>query len=111
MTTGRAVFSVRPWQDRDGNVGNPAAVIGIDVARRLCRRHDAPGAFVTLVDRRYALTGPLIAVGPALEMQRFLRRRARNSALDPDRAWLDRAHQALISDIVDRRRASSLGSR
>lgn len=99
-----AIFTTRPWCAADGSAGRPAHVLGIAVDRRLCRRHDAPAAFVALADHRYALTGPLIAVGPAPQMQRFLRRRARLAEPEPERAWYERAHQALIADILRRRR-------
>jgi hypothetical protein len=47
------------------------------VVRLLRTREDAPGALVQLADRRYALTGATVAVGPAPRLRRHLRRSPR----------------------------------
>jgi hypothetical protein len=104
MITRGAIFTMRQWSAADGSAAHPADVLGVDVDRRLCQRRDAPGALVSLVDRRYALTGPVVAVGPALQMQRFLRRRAQDARLDAERAWLERACHALVADVRHRHR-------
>jgi hypothetical protein len=99
-----AIFTVRPWCAADGSAGHPQHVLGIGIDRRLCRRVDEPGAFVALVDHRYALTGAVIAVGPAVQMQRFLRRRAQQALPESETAWFELVHRALIADILNRRR-------
>jgi hypothetical protein len=50
------------------------------------------------------LTRPVLAVGPAAEMERFLRRRVRQDAGSAEVGWLVRARDALIADVLDRGR-------
>lgn len=52
-------------------------MLGVAVTERLGTRSDAPGALVRLADRRYALTGPILAVGSRRQLDRYLRRRTR----------------------------------
>jgi cell volume regulation protein A len=52
-------------------------LLGVPVTERLGTRRDAPGALVRLADHRYALTGPILAVGSRRQLDRYLRRRAR----------------------------------
>src|SRR5262245_40495181 len=82
-----AVTSVRPWQDADGNPSRPTQVVGIEVVDQLRTRRDEPGALVALADGRFAVTGPLLAVGPAGELQGVARRRLARAATPADRAW------------------------
>jgi len=49
----------------------------VAVTERLGTRRDAPGALVRLADQRYALTGPILAVGSRRQLERYLRRRVR----------------------------------
>lgn len=98
------IFTLRFWRVGDGNAGSPEHVNGIAVTRRLCRRPDEPGALVGLADRRYALTGALIAVGAANQLQRFLRRRTALSRDADERAWLQAAAEALAEDLRRRER-------
>ncbi|MDO8187968.1 hypothetical protein Q5424_11490 [Conexibacter sp. JD483] len=74
------------------------------VARLVLRRTDAPGALVALADRRYALTGPLIAVGPPRQMRRFLRRRTALARERPEQIWLHAASLCLDADLRDQER-------
>jgi potassium/hydrogen antiporter len=82
-----AVTSVRPWQDSDGNPSRPATVAGLEVVDQLRTRRDEPGALVALADGRFAVTGPLLAVGPAGELQGVARRRLARAATPAERAW------------------------
>jgi potassium/hydrogen antiporter len=82
-----AVTSVRPWQESDGNPSRPKQVAGLDVVDQLRTRRDEPGALVALADGRFAVTGPLIAVGPAGDLQGVARRRLARSTTPADRAW------------------------
>ena len=82
-----AVTSVRPWTDVDGNPSRPTEVIGVDVVDQLRTRRDQPGALVALADGRFAVTGRLLAVGPAGELQGVARRRLARAETAGDRAW------------------------
>jgi cell volume regulation protein A len=82
-----AVFTARPWQDGDGDPGFPANVLGVDVLEHLRTRRDTRGALVLLEDGRYAVTGPLLAVGGASQVQRHARRRLAEESDDAARAW------------------------
>jgi cell volume regulation protein A len=82
-----AVTSVRPWKPDDGDPSRPSAVSGIEVVDQLRTRRDEPGALVALADGRYAVTGKLLAVGPAGELQAVARRRLSAASSPGDRAW------------------------
>jgi cell volume regulation protein A len=82
-----AVTSIRPWTEDDGDPARPAHVHGIEVVDQLRTRRDEPGALVALDDGRYAVTGGLVAVGPAGELQAVARRRLARAESPGDRAW------------------------
>jgi cell volume regulation protein A len=82
-----AVFTARPWTEQDGDPGFPQALLGVDVIEHLRTRRDTRGALVLLEDGRYAVTGPLLAVGGALQLQRYARRRLADESDDAARAW------------------------
>jgi cell volume regulation protein A len=82
-----AVTSMRPWTDEDGDPTRPSSVAGIEVVDQLRTRRDEPGALVALADGRYAVTGKLLAVGPAGELQGVARRRLARATSPADRAW------------------------
>jgi potassium/hydrogen antiporter len=82
-----AVTSVRPWQESDGNPSRPAQVVGLDVVDQLRTRRDEPGALVALADGRFAVTGRLLAVGPAGDLQGVARRRLARASTPAERAW------------------------
>jgi potassium/hydrogen antiporter len=82
-----SVTSVRPWQERDGDPSRPTAVSGVEVVEQLRTRRDEPGALVALADGRFAVTGALVALGPAGELQAFARRRLGRSGSQGERAW------------------------
>lgn len=68
------VFTSGPWQTADGDPGDPRTVHEIPVTTVVCRRRDGSGALVRLADRRFALTGSTMAMGPARKLRRYLRR-------------------------------------
>jgi cell volume regulation protein A len=82
-----AVTSVRPWEDGDGDPSRPARVGGVEVVDQLRTRRDEPGALVALADGRFAVTGRLLAVGPAGELQGVARRRLARADSPGERAW------------------------
>jgi potassium/hydrogen antiporter len=83
-----AVFTARPWQqEEDGDPGFPSSVIGVEVLEHLRTRRDTRGALVLLQDGRYAVTGPLLAVGGSSQLQRYARRRLADETDDAARAW------------------------
>jgi cell volume regulation protein A len=82
-----SVTSIRPWQDSDGDPQRPKVLIGTDVIEQLRTRRDEPGALVVLEDGRFGVSGPLLAVGPAAELQAFARRRLANASSPGERSW------------------------
>jgi cell volume regulation protein A len=82
-----SVTTVRPWEDADGNMSRPTELQGRIVVDQLRTRRDEPGALVLLDDGRYAITGPLLAVGPAGELQQVVRRRLSRAQTAGERAW------------------------
>jgi potassium/hydrogen antiporter len=82
-----AVTTVRPWGEDDGDPSRPSEISGIEVVDKLRTRRDEPGALVALADGRYAVTGKLLAIGPAGELQAVARRRLARADSPGDRAW------------------------
>jgi cell volume regulation protein A len=82
-----SVTTVRPWDRGDGDPSRPATVLGHGVVEQLRTRRDEPGALVTLDDGRHAICGPLLAVGPAAELQAVARRRLAGADSPAERAW------------------------
>jgi cell volume regulation protein A len=87
LRSGSAVFSTRSWTDDDGDAGFPADVEGVPVAEQIRTRRDTRGALVQLVDGRFALTGPQLALGGPLQLQRYARRRLAREEDAAARAW------------------------
>jgi cell volume regulation protein A len=81
------VYSARPWSDADGDPAHPRELRGHDVVEHLRTRRDTPGALVILEDGRYAVTGPLLMVGPPGQLQAQARRRLNAATDDAERAW------------------------
>jgi potassium/hydrogen antiporter len=82
-----SVTTVRPWEDGDGDMSRPTEIQGRLVLDQLRTRRDEPGALVLLDDGRYAITGPLLAIGPAGELQQVVRRRLARAETSGERAW------------------------
>jgi potassium/hydrogen antiporter len=87
LRSGSAVFTTRPWTEADGDAGFPKEVGGVPVAEHIRTRRDVRGALVMLVDGRFAVTGPLLAVGGPLQLQRYARRRLATEEDAAARAW------------------------
>jgi cell volume regulation protein A len=58
-----AVFTSGPWPSKAADAGRPREVGGQPVVDLLRLRRDCPGALAVLADGRYAVTGPILAVG------------------------------------------------
>ena len=95
-------LTLRLWDARDGDPGEPERVLGIPVDHLLAQRADAPGALVVLEDRRLALTGTLAAVGFHRFLWTYVRQRARTKRDQAYRTWL-----AEVSAVLDRMRPES----
>jgi potassium/hydrogen antiporter len=87
LRAGTAVFTTRPWREGDGDAGFPKEVEGMPVAQQMRTRRDKRGALVLLDDGRFAVTGPLLALGGPLQLQRYARRRLSSEEDAAARAW------------------------
>jgi potassium/hydrogen antiporter len=87
LRAGTAVFTTRPWTGEDGDAGFPKEVHGVTVAQHMRTRRDQRGALVALEDGRFAVTGPLVAIGGPLQVQRYCRRRLASEEDAAARAW------------------------
>jgi cell volume regulation protein A len=81
------VFSVRPWNEDDGDAASPDDCDGVPVVEQLRTRRDVPGALVVLADGRYAVTGPFLASGGARSLEAHARRRLKRAGEESERAW------------------------
>jgi cell volume regulation protein A len=97
--TGRSpIFSVWPWDEgRHGPASRPDEIAGQTVIDQLRIRRDQPGGLWVLADGRYALTGPVAAIGSRRDLTDWARRRL-HSASDDERAWLQNVIGALAAD-------------
>ena len=95
---GPPLFTVRRWEVDDGDPGWPADVLGIPVVEHMRTRHDVAGALVALDDGRYAVCGPLLAVGSAPQLQAHARKRLRLSGDDAEAAWWQQVIGALSGE-------------
>jgi cell volume regulation protein A len=86
-TTGAPIFSVRPWTDDDGEPGHPEYIAGVPVVEHLRTRRDMAGALVVLADGRYAVSGPVLAIGGARQVELHARRRLGHAQSDSERSW------------------------
>jgi cell volume regulation protein A len=97
-------FTVAPFAQvpLDGSAAHPRAVAGAEVVAQLRVRRDVPGALVALDDGRYAIVGPLIAVGGRQLLWSWSTRRLRRLRHDDsERAWLQNVIGALAADIQE----------
>ena len=81
------VYTARPWTKEDGDAAHPREVAGKAVIEHLRTRRDVPGALVILSDGRYAVTGPILMMGPPGQVQAQVRRRLAKGADDAELAW------------------------
>ena len=89
------VFHTRRWTDEDGDAQRPAEVAGLRVIDRMRSRRDVPGALVLLEDGRYAITGPVLALGSRQALSDWVRRRIRSGVSDTERVWWEEVLGAL----------------
>src|SRR5215207_2644294 len=87
LRAGTAVFTTRRWTEEDGDAGFPKQVHGVAVDEQMRTRRDQRGALVLLEDGRFAVTGPLVAIGGPLQLQRYARRRLTSEEDAAARAW------------------------
>jgi len=57
------------------------------VVEHLRTRRDVPGALVILADGRFAVTGPILMMGPPGQVQAQVRRRLIRATDDAEIAW------------------------
>jgi potassium/hydrogen antiporter len=98
------LFTVRPLGQAqlDGDAAHPKEVAGTPVTAQLRIRRDVPGALVALEDGRYAVVGPLVAVGGRQALSVWAMRRLRRlPGDDPERGWLQNVVGALAADIPE----------
>jgi cell volume regulation protein A len=98
------LFTVRPLEQTElgGDAARPASVSGAQVTAQLRIRRDVPGALVALEDGRYAVVGPLVAVGGRQSLTSWATRRLRRlDGGDPERAWLQNVVGALAADVPE----------
>ena len=89
------VFHTRRWLEEDGDAHRPDEVAGLAVIDRLRTRRDVPGALVLLEDGRYAVTGPVLALGSRQAVSDWVRRRIRSGVGDTERVWWEEVLGAL----------------
>jgi cell volume regulation protein A len=94
---GLPVFTARRWEEADGDPARPEEVAERRVIEHLRTRHDVPGALLALEDGRYAISGPLLAVGSAAQIQAFARRRLGLTEDDAEHAWWQEVIGALAA--------------
>jgi cell volume regulation protein A len=91
------IFMTRPWTKDDGDPSHPREILGIPVVEHMRTRRDQPGALVALADGRYAISGPLLAVGGPTLLQRHVRDRLRLADTEQERAWWQEVAGAVTS--------------
>jgi cell volume regulation protein A len=95
------VFSSWAWRsEEDGDPAEPDHVRGQDVVEQLRIRRDEPGGLWVLSDGRYAITGPVAAIGGSQAISQWARRRIPRAKQD-ERAWLQTVIGALASDVPE----------
>ncbi len=81
------VYTARPWDAADGDAAHPREVAGNPVVEHLRTRRDVPGALVILADGRFAVTGPILMMGPPGQVQAQVRRRLIRATDDAEVSW------------------------
>jgi cell volume regulation protein A len=81
------VYTARPWSADDGDAAHPREVSGNRVVEHLRTRRDVSGALVILADGRFAVTGPILMMGPPGQVQTQARRRLIAATDDAEIAW------------------------
>lgn len=91
-----AAFTSGPWEPSFGDPAEPKLLLGVAVAEILRSRRDRRGALVSLADGRFAVTGPLLAVGNRGDLERYARQRLAIADTQDERAWW----QAVIGELA-----------
>jgi cell volume regulation protein A len=89
------VFHVRRWTEDDGDASRPSSIEGLEVLDHLRSRRDVPGCLVLLEDGRYAVVGPVMALGSRQALNDWVRRRMRPGVSDNERVWWEEVLGAL----------------
>ena len=89
------VFHVRRWSGDEGDASRPERIDGLQVIDRLRSRRDVPGSLVLLEDGRYAVVGPVLALGSRQALNDWVRRRMRGGVSDNERVWWEEVLGAL----------------
>ena len=83
-----AIFSVRPWNDEEGDPAAPESIDGAAVRRTLRTRREQRGALLVLEDGRLAVTGDgVVAMGGPTQLLRYCRDRIRRAESEQALAW------------------------
>jgi cell volume regulation protein A len=93
-------MTARPWRAVDGDPAHPGSVSGHRVVEQLRVRRDCPGGLFVLDDGRYALSGPVLAVGGRTQLSQWCRRRMSRAGAD-ERAWLQTVIGALATEVPE----------
>ena len=96
-----ATLSVRPWPDEGTDRARPELIFGEEVVDLLRIRRDHPGALALMIDGRYAITSPVLAVGGREDLMGWARRRL-DRVDEAERSWLQTVIGALAADLYDR---------
>jgi cell volume regulation protein A len=94
------IMTARPWTDGDGDPTRPSSIAGRRVVEQLRVRRDSPGGLFVLDDGRYALAGPVLAVGGRAQMSAWAQRRMGRVSQD-ERAWLQTVIGALATEVPE----------
>lgn len=89
------IFTFRPWESRFGEPDDPSEVVGVPVIKRLLLRANSREALVVLEDRRVAITGDTVVVGPIWLVQVYLMRMESTCDSSEKQAWLSDVASAL----------------
>ena len=83
-----AIFSVKPWDEDQGDPADPGEVAGTPVGRVLRTRREQRGALLVLADGRFAVTGEgVVATGGPGQLLRYSRDRIRRAQSEQALAW------------------------
>jgi potassium/hydrogen antiporter len=94
------ILTARPWTEADGDPSQPGVLGGQRVIEQLRVRRDAPGGLFVLADGRYAMAGPVLAVGGRAQLSAWSRRRMSRVSAD-ERAWLQTVIGALATEVPE----------
>ncbi len=95
------IFSVGTWNaERDGDIADPRTIAGHPLTDQLRVRRDQPGGLWILSDGRYAVAGPVAAIGSRRDLSAWARRRLRTAG-DDERGWLQNVIGALAAEDAE----------